>query len=218
MALRAADCESGRRAGRWPPLVVFGLVFGPWGCAPKVIKFEVTPSHACSGTPVRLEMRVVGTPTITTDPSLAEQAPHQYVPTTTTHFVVSVRRWPGKPAGSETEVKVMPGEPGEPDEITANVNCQADNLAGTVARPAHDWDPRLRVTTVESGEDREVLVSHEGRSARLTPDSPSTNAFDGTSPGGDWILSSPLRSGERCGASPPPPNLLNISAQVRCGS
>lgn len=182
------------------------------------MRFDVIPSHACSGTPVRLELRVAGTPTITTEPSLAEQADHTYVPTATTHFVLSVRRWPGKPAGSETEVKVMPGEPAEPDEITAQVRCEADQLTGTVPRAVREWDPRLRVTTVESGEEREVIVSHEGRSARLTPESPSTNAFDGTSPGGDWILTSPLRSGERCGASPPPPNLLNISAQVRCGS
>lgn len=193
------------------------LLFGP-ACAAKVLKFEVAPSHVCAGTPVKLDMQVVGTPSVTTDPPLTEQAPHTYMPTTTTHFVLKVRRWPRKPVGSEAEVKVMPGHPAEPDEITASVVCQTDKLLGSVVRPPAEWDSRLRVTTVESGEEREVLVTHEGRSARLTPGNPTTSVFDGTSPGGEWTLSSPLEAGESCGASPPPPNLLNVAAHVRCGN
>lgn len=219
MALSAPEAPFRRRL-RLPRqclLVAVPLLVGP-ACAPKVLKFEVTPSHVCARTPVKLDMQVVGTPSVTINPPLTEQAGHTYVPITTTHFVLSVLRWPHKPCGSEAEVKVMPGNPAEPDEITASVACETDKLIGTVPRPPAEWDPRLKVTTVESGEDREVLVTHEGRSARLTPASPTTNAFDGTSPGGDWTLSSPLKAAERCEANRPPPNLLNVAAQMRCGN
>lgn len=219
MALFAPEARFKRRLRlRWQCLLMaVPLLAGP-ACASKVLKFEVAPSHVCAGTPVKLDVLVVGTPSLTISPPLTEQAGHTYLPTTTTHFVLSVRRWPRKPAGSEVQVKVMPGNHAEPDEITASVVCQTDKLLGTVVRRPAEWDSRLRVTTLESGEEREVLVTHEGRSARLTPASPTTNAFDGTSPGGDWTLSSPLKAGERCRASPPPPSLLNVAAQVRCGN
>lgn len=218
MAFSVSHCSSARR--RWRRVSILALATLASACAAKVNRFAVVPSHVCAGTPVKLDMEVVGTPTITIDPPLEHHTGQRYVPQTTTHFVVSVlRRWPlNSKAGSETEVKVMPGTPAEPDEITANVVCQDDKVIGALPRSPAEWDPRLKVSTVESGEDREILVSHEGREARLTPQSPTTTAFDGTSPGGAWTVSSPLRSGERCGASPAPPSLLNVSAQVRCGN
>jgi len=189
------------------------------GCAAKVNRFAVVPSHVCAGTPVKLEMDVVGSPTVTIDPPLQPEPNQTYIPQQTTHFVVSVRRGPlNSKEGSETEVKVMPGTPAEPDEITAAVVCQDQRLAGAIPRAPGEWDPRLRVTTVESGQDREIVVSHEGREAHLTPQGPSTSAFEGTSPGGTWTLWSPLRNGEQCDMSPVLPNFLNVSAQVSCGN
>jgi hypothetical protein len=126
-----------------------------FGCAARVARFAVVPSHVCAGTPVKLEMDVLGSPTISVDPPLEQQAREIYLPETTTHFVVSVRRWPlGSRAGSETEVKVMPGTPAEADEITAAVICHDEKVTGSIVPPQGEWDPRLRVTTVESGEDR----------------------------------------------------------------
>ena len=187
-------------------------------CAAKVARFDIVPSHVCAGTSVKLDMQVKGTPSVTVSPPLPQEPGQTYIPMTTTRFLLKVRRWPLKPVGSEAEVKVMPGDPPEPDEITASVTCQANKVAGSVQRPAFEWDPRLRVTTVESGEDREISISHAGRSATLTPQNPTTNVFAGTSPSGDWTLRSPLKPGEECGADLAPPNLLNVSAQVRCGN
>jgi hypothetical protein len=188
------------------------------GCAPKIHRFTVTPSHVCAGTPVTLDAQVTGTPTLTIDPPLAEQPGHVYVPQATTHFVVSVRRWPSKKrAGSETEVRVFPGT-GDPDEITAKVRCDGGTVSGTQSRDAREWDPRLQVTVVESGEDREVTLAHAGRTARLTTQAPTTRAFEGTSPGGDWTISSPLRPGETCESGAAMPTNLNVSAELRCGS
>lgn len=210
--MRVSCWRPSRRAWRILPAAI---LLGP-GCGAKVLKFDLVPNHVCAGTPVKLDMQVVGTPTVSTSPPLPQQPGLVYVPTTTTRFVLSVRRWPRKPIGSETEVKVMPGSPAEADEITANVTCSGDRLSGTVDRSPSAWDPRLKVTTVESGEEGEVLVSHEGRSARLTPASPTTDAFAGTSPGGAWTVSSTLPPGQRCDDHPP--DILNIAAQVRCGS
>jgi hypothetical protein len=187
------------------------------GCVARVDRFTVMPSHICAGTPVKLDMQVAGTPTLTIDPPLQPQVGQVYVPQATTHFVVAVTRWPpNTKAGSETEVRVMPGTPPAPDEVTASVSCVGDKVTGTLLRSPEEWDRRLRVGIVESGEDREVIVSHEGREARLTVQKPSTSAFDGTSLGGAWVISSPLQSQERCAGVPPPPNLLNVSAEVRC--
>ena len=185
-------------------------------CAPKIHRFTVTPSHVCAGTPVTLDAKVTGTPTLTVDPPLSEQPGHVYVPQATTHFVISVKRWPTKkPKGSEAEVRVFPGGP---DEVTAKVRCEGGTVSGTQSRDPAEWDPRLQVTVVESGEDREVTVTHAGRTAHLTPQAPTTSAFEGTSPGGDWTISSPLRAGEACGSGTAVPANLNVSAEVRCGS
>jgi hypothetical protein len=187
-------------------------------CAPKIHRFTVTPSHVCAGTPVKLDAQVTGTPTLTIDPPVAEQPASVYRPHVTTHFVISVKRWPSKkPAGSEAEVRVFPA-PGAPDEVTAKVRCDGATVSGTLTRDTAEWDSRLQVTVVESGEDREVMVSHAGRTARLTPEAPATHAFEGTSPGGDWTISSPLRPGETCGAGAAIPANLNVSAELRCGS
>jgi hypothetical protein len=198
-------------------LLVLAAAIGA-GCAPKIHRFTVTPSHTCAGTPVTLDAQVTGTPTLTVDPPLPEQPGRVYVPQVTTHFVISVKRWPSKkPAGSEAEVRVFPGTRG-PDEVTAKVRCQGGTVSGTVPRDTIQWDPRLQVTVVESGEDREITVSHAGRTAGLTPQAPTTRAFEGTSPGGDWTISSPLRPGEACGSGAVLPTSLNVSAELRCGS
>jgi len=42
-------------------------------CAAQVNRFTIVPSHVCRGTPVKLDIQVVGTPTITTNPSLQQQ-------------------------------------------------------------------------------------------------------------------------------------------------
>jgi hypothetical protein len=187
-------------------------------CTAKVGRFVVKPSHTCAGTPVTLDMSVTGKATVTTDPPLEPVSRRTYQPRTTTHFVVAVEWWlPPSKDGSETEVTVMPGDPPRQDELTANVACQGGVLVGTLLRSVDEWDPRLTVETVESGEDRDVTVRHEGRQAHLTPRQPSTRIFEGTSPAGEWIMSSPLLGHERCGSTPPPPNLLNVSAVVTCG-
>jgi hypothetical protein len=186
------------------------------GCAARVVRFQAAPSHVCAGTPVTLTVETVGSPAVSTAPPLAEGPGRTYRPAVTTRFFLTVSRFLGKKARSETEVRVMPGSPGEADEITANVVCAGGRISGTVQRDPAAWDPRLRVAAVESGEDRDVEVVHEGRSATLTPQQPTTSAFEGTSPGGAWTLSSALRAGESCGSSPPVADILNLSAGVRC--
>jgi hypothetical protein len=128
-------------------------------------------------------MDVLGSPTISVDPPLEQQAGETYPPETTTR-------------------------------ITAAVICHDEKVTGSIVRPQGEWDPRLRVTTVESGEDRDIATTHEGREGRVTPQSPTTPSM--VLHCGTWTFSSPLRNGEGCDGSPAPLNLLNVSAQVTC--
>src|SRR5262245_24368485 len=125
-------------------------------CAPKIARFTVVPHHLCSGTPVGVDWEVTGSPRLTTAPPIAPQADRTYAPTATTVFTLEVRRWPGKPKTSQTEAKVVQGTAAGPeaDEIPFNLKCEAGALVGTLERPPADWDARIRVGALESGEDR----------------------------------------------------------------
>lgn len=182
------------------------------GCAPKVHRFEVTPSHICPGTPVQLHVEVTGKPTVTTQPPIHAQPTGVYVPATNTHFTLQVRRWFRK-KGSETEVVVVPS----PDEITVYVQCVSGKLIGTLLdRKIPDWDPRLKVTTVETGAERELVVKHADREARLTPAQPSTDAFKGTSPAGPWTIEAALLAGEICASSDALPHRFFLTSGTAC--
>ena len=197
---------------------VFALLLGTLlagACSAKVHHVVASPSHVCAGTPIVLDVKVTGRKTLTIDPALEPDGRSIYRPQTSTRFMVTAKSClPPGTDGGEAGVTVL--SPDEPDEITANVVCQGGELIGTVPRPPAEWDPRLRVRTIESGESRAISIRHAGREARLTPQMPTTRAFEGTSPGGDWILSSPLVGSERCGGNPPPPDILNVQVQVAC--
>ncbi len=168
---------------------------------------------------MRLDLKVNGQPSVTSEPPLPSPGDHVYLPTTTTRFHLTVRRWLQKDAVSETEVRVMAGAlDAEPDEISIPVTCQENRLVGSLERLPAEWDRRLRVARVESGEDRELRIVHEGREARLSPQDPATSAFADTGAAGTWAVSAPLGPAERCDATPAPPDLLTIAAHLRCGS
>jgi hypothetical protein len=198
-----------------------GRTIAPWlavscaagACAPKIHNFEALPNHICPGTSVKLDVQVTGNATVTNDRSLQPQPDGTYAPTETTRFSLKVSRSFRK-KGSEAGVEVMPN----PDEITVSVKCEGNLLRGSlVDRLPVAFDARLKVTTLETGADRELSITHEGREARISPEKPSTTVFDGTSPAGPWAVSAPLLPGEKCGSAPEPPHRFILSAGTRCG-
>ena len=196
----------------------------PWvlsACAPTISRFEVTPHAVCAGTPVEIEWKVSGgSAKLTTDPPLRSQSDKTYMPTTTTRFTLTVEPLMGKPKSRETEATVYTRIADEPQssEIAFMTPCQGGRIIATAERPLEEWDPRLRVGRVETSEERDVTLSHEGRQATLTAREPGTQVFDGTQLAGTWTLAIPLLPNESCdGTGSLPPDLFIVTAQLRCG-
>lgn len=201
------------------------LWIASWGllaCAPTISRFTATPHEVCPGTPVQIAWRVSGgSAKLTTDPPLSSQSDESYVPTTTTQFILTVEPLLGKPKSRETEATVYTGIAGEPQpsEIAFMPPCQRGGVVATAERPLAEWDPRLTVGWVETNEERDLTLSHEGRQATLTAGQPGTQAFDGTQLAGTWSLVIPLLPSESCdGTGDLPPDLFIVTAHVRCGN
>jgi hypothetical protein len=191
-------------------------------CAAKIKRFTVIPHEVCPGTPVKVDWKVRGGPAaIATDPPLNPQADRTYLPGATTRFILTVTPRIGKPKSAETAVTVYVGAPDHPalSEIGLNTKCETGQLVATAKRPFSEWDSNLRVGLVSSDEGRDVTVHHEGRQATLTAQEPQTNAFDGTRLGGNWAVTVPTLPSETCeSAGVRPPDLIILTADVRCGS
>ena len=98
-------------------------------------------------------MRVTGKATVTTDPPLEPVSRRTYQSGRRPTSVVAVEWWlPPSKDGSETEVTVMPGDPRGRTSSPPTSRCQGGVLVGTLLRSVDEWDPRLTVETVESGE------------------------------------------------------------------
>lgn len=188
-------------------------------CAPRITRFTVTPHHVCSGSPVTLDWDAHGCTSVSSDPQLSARAGGTYVPTQTTTFTLTARRWPRKPDTSQTEATVYEHVTADTtDDIAFDMTCKDGKLAGRpVDRPVAEWDTRLRVAGVESAENRTMTIEHEGRTATLTARKPTTSVFDGTMLGGTWTVIVPLLPAEKCDdASHRPPDLVLVTAHVRC--
>jgi len=208
-------------SSRGSALLLAALMWGASACEPNVRRFSVVPHHVCTGTPVMLAWEVAGCPTVTTDPPLKPRSGRTYIPTTTTAFTLTARRWPRKPKASQTEAKVYDSAATSPhpDEMPFSMTCRGDSIVGTLERPLAEWDSRLLVATVQSGEDRTVTLGHDGRAATLTALNPTTDTFDGTTLGGTWTVSAPLLASESCdGTAHRPTDLILVTAYARCAN
>ena len=200
------------------------LLIASWGlaaCAPTISQFTATPHEVCPGTPVQIKWKVSGgSAKLATDPPLSSQSEETYVPTTTTQFILTVEPLLGKPKSRETEATVYTGVASQlqPSEIAFMPPCQPGSVVATAERPLAEWDPRLTVGSVETDEERDLTLSHEGRQATLTAGQPGTQVFDGTKLAGSWSLVIPLLPNESCdGTGDRPPDLFIVTAHVRCG-
>lgn len=214
--------DVGEQATRTTFIVLALVVSVGAGCAPHICQFAVMPHHICPGTAVTASWDADGHAALTTDPPLGAQPATKptYIPSTDTTFTLTVTRWPHTPQVSQTAVTVFgaaqPGE-GAEDEIPFELQCADRSLKGISDRPLDGWDAHLTVTTVASDESRALQVEHEGRADTLTPGHPTTDVFGGTHLVGQWYVSTPLLSGERCGdPTAPPPDLVTVTVGVGC--
>ena len=208
----------------WPRRVVLIIAAATTSsCAAKINRFTVLPHDICKGTPVIADWDTTGgRARVSTEPPLNPKPPRVYLPVTTTTFILTVKPLIGSQVAQPNEVTVFDGSDSQPesDGISfENLRCQGGQVVGTADRPFSGWDPKLTVLSVESGDSRDVTVTHEGHHATLTAQNPVSNAFRGSKLGGAWTVSVPLLPSEKCdGTGAKPPAVVIVTAQVYCGS
>lgn len=196
---------------------------GGISCSAHIKQFSVLPHDICKGTMVVAAWKASGGRVrISAEPPLDEKTRRTYMPTETTTFVLTVKPLIGHSNQKPNEVTVFSGTAAqpEPDGLSfEGLTCESGTVTGTADRPFTEWDRTLTVASIESGDGRDVTVRHEGRTATLTAQDPTSRELNGTKLGGTWTVSVPLLPAEKCdGSGAPPPGLVMITAQVYCGS
>ena len=192
-------------------------------CGAHITRFTVLPHDICTGTTVVAAWKASGgRARISAHPPLDEHPRRTYLPAETTTFVLTVKPLIGRPDQKPNEVTVFSAtsDHPEPDGLSfEDLKCENGMVTGSADRPFTEWDGKLSVSSIESGDGREVAVTHEGRTATLTAQAPTTSEFKGTKLGGSWSVRVPLLPAEKCdGTGAKPPNLVMITVQVYCGS
>jgi hypothetical protein len=184
------------------------------GCA-ATASLRATPNVICAGRTVRLAWDGSGSGDLSADPADASlgSAPatgsKSVRPKVTTTYRFRVSKLLNVKT-SEASVKVL-SVPEQPTAIGAAISdetadCAPGRVWVTARVPADAWDPRLRVNTVTSGDNRPYKVQHLITTADVAPGVPS-DAFRDQPIAGAWKLETPLRPGEVCGGASLPPSL-----------
>jgi hypothetical protein len=192
-------------------------------CSAHIKEFTVLPHEICKGTIVVAAWKASGgRGKVATEPPLEQRAQRTYLPAETTTFVLTVKPLIGKADQKPNEVTVFSATSSdpEPDGLSfEGLTCANGFVTGTADRPFTEWDAKLSVSSVGSGDGREVAVTHESHTATLTAQTPATAEFKGTKLGGTWTVRVPLLPSEKCdGSGAKPPDVVIITAQVYCGS
>jgi len=121
------------------------------------------------------------------------------------------------------QVRVFPAG-GRRELVGGDTTCGAWAVQTAAEPPIADWDSNIVVDTVESDGARPLSVLHNGKEAVLSSNSPMTTAFRGSTFAGEWVIQSPLASGEVCGKPATtgqselknPPSALMVKVKARC--
>jgi hypothetical protein len=183
-------------------------------CA-EIRRFTVTPHEICPGTTVKTDWDATGKPSVTTQPDLKPQSGRTYLPTADTDFLMTVRGFLKTAKAPPNRVTLYTGTPPSPvpmsQPLTFTTKCVGNNVVAEDTLVPADWDPRLMIATIASGEDREITIAHEGREATFTPANNSSTSFSGTRLSGSWKITVPLSSTEKCSGENPPTSLHQIA-------
>jgi hypothetical protein len=210
------------RFGSGAGALVFALI-GLSGCA-EIRTFTVTPHDICPGTSVKTDWDISGKPKLTTTPPLAPQSERVYVPTSDTDFTLTAKALLNKKTAPPNTVTLYTGTPSAPKEMPQPLVFRTTCVDGVVIAAetllAEDWDPKLAVATITSGEDRDITIEHDGKQATFTAQNPTSSGLTGTKMVGMWRITVPLKPGESCSGSNPPTELNKIvlSPFLYCGS
>jgi hypothetical protein len=149
---------------------------------------------------------------------VADEGHLSVAPEKTTDFVLSVTRFLGHGTSSMRTVRVRGADPALPivaplDDVH-DAGCGNDRIWATAK--ANGFARGLKVASVEglSGDAHAYDVVHLGRRATVRAGTASQD-FAGTEVDGDWVLTTPLLPGERCGTQTLPRN-LSVSVTTQC--
>jgi hypothetical protein len=139
-------------------------------------------------------------------------------PNASTEIELHATRWLGKPTSSIQTIHVIPGQPkAEPLAVglaDPSAGCDGGHVWATVHAQRFTTEVKVSVVATHAGDSRTYDIQHGGVRATLAPGA-MTGTFAGQPIDGDWLLSSPLLSGEACGTAALPRSLV-VDAYAQC--
>lgn len=198
-------------------IVLLPLAFALLGCGPSINSFRAEPNVICKGSRSHLSWDASTSGTLSAQPPLegigavSKASVAEVFPQEATTFRLDVQSAFGK-TSREVSVDVrQAGSDAKPlGAPISDPSAKCDSVTGvsvTANAPANFWDSSLRVGSVGSRDGRAYHVEHGGKVAEIAPGS-TTSAFAGQPVSGEWKLVTPLVSGEVCGKSGLPHNLM----------
>jgi len=156
-------------------------------CKPSISYFRVSPLVITGDQKVSLEWDAKGTPAM-------EFNEHMSVDSVQLLEYTLIVTKAGKEARRTMQVQKMRSDASI--EITFATNkMEGDTVIASGENNNNQW-AGFQIVSVSSPMQREVAVSHSGRSATLNPGS-SSSSLSGTNAGGEWIFKTKLTESEK---------------------
>jgi hypothetical protein len=195
------------------------------GCDASVDQFAPSARYICAGQTVHLSWKVTGTATMTSTPPVAglpdgpvsAQGEAAIAPQVTTSVQLHVTRFLGNPTSSVQQIDVLQS-PQTPEPLTVSLadpsaGCGNGKVWATVHAKAFSNSVKVATVGVRPNDQRTYQISHGGIDGTVAPGATST-PWAGSPIVGDWVLTSPLLSGESCG--PTLPANLGVDVFTQC--
>lgn len=194
----AGSRVAGGALGLALPAALSLLAFGC--CAPKIVRFEASPSHLASGAATTLRWEAKGAATLSATPPTDHDGPVDaagelsLVVTAPTIFRLDVTQC-GSTVHAEQSITVEAGAPSCCTAEPGTLACEAGGVVATVTLSKEDWGA-LRVGSVR-GRILPLTIDHAGRSGDVGPGI-ATDAFRGTTYAGLWRFHYRTPAGRAC--------------------
>jgi hypothetical protein len=178
---------------------------------------DVAPRALCQGDTATIKTRIRGssqffltTGVKTTDPVVVANSPD------TIRLKILAKRFGREIASSPTEIIVYP------NTFTRTVVGRTkplgrDSVMTSLVVPEAESGPRIRIYEIFSDSKRPLRIAHNGLTTELSRDGSPSQALEGQSINGEWVLASPLLQGEAMGdPQHPPPRSLSAAIIASC--